>query len=174
MRTIVRVLPRWVLLGVAGGALLVLAERAQDADAQTLDPIAAPTVPAVELPPVTTPPATTPPAPALPPAPELPPIAPPTIPIPAPTAPTTPAIPLDGVLGLSAAPAPAAPVPADALDRAPSVPVADPAPSRVELVETGELLPAIGVGFPPARAPPSDVPGSPHQCPGGGSPHPTC
>jgi len=84
-----------------------------------------------------------------------------------------PAIPLDGVLELSAAPAPAAPVPADALDRAPSVPVADPAPSRVELVETGELLAAIDVGFAPARAPPSDVPGSPHPCPGGGSSHPT-
>ncbi|HYX11453.1 MAG TPA: hypothetical protein VE817_05710 [Candidatus Acidoferrum sp.] len=84
-----------------------------------------------------------------------------------------PTIPLNGVLDLSAAPAPAAPVPADALDRAPSVPGADPAPSRIELVETGELLPAIDVGFPPARAPPGDVPGSPHPCPGGGSSHPT-
>ena len=84
-----------------------------------------------------------------------------------------PAIPLDGVLELSAAPAPAAPVPADALDRAPSVPVADPAPSRVELVETGELLAGIDVGFPPARAPPIGTPGPPHPCPGGGSSHPT-
>jgi len=84
-----------------------------------------------------------------------------------------PAIPLDGVLELSAAPAPAAPVPADALDRAPSVPVADPAPSRVELAETGELLAGIDVGFPPARGPPIEAPGSPHPCPGGGSPHPT-
>jgi hypothetical protein len=84
-----------------------------------------------------------------------------------------PALPLDGVLELSAAPAPAAPAPADALDRAPSVPVADPAPSRVELVEVGELLAGIDVGFPPARAPPTETPGSPHPCPGGGSPHPT-
>jgi hypothetical protein len=84
-----------------------------------------------------------------------------------------PALPLDGVLELSAAPAPAAPAPADALDRAPSVPVADPAPSRVELVEVGEQLAGIDIGFPPARAPPSETPGSPHPCPGGGSPHPT-
>jgi hypothetical protein len=84
-----------------------------------------------------------------------------------------PAIPVDGVLELSAAPPPAAPVPADALDRAPSVPIADPAPSRVELAETGELLAGIDVGFPPARGPPIEAPGSPHPCPGGGSPHPT-
>src|SRR5438477_633425 len=133
MRTIVRVLPRLVLLGVAGGALLVLAERAQEAHAQASDP------PATELPEL----------------PELP----------------DPAIPLDGVLGLSAAPAPATPVPADALDRAPSVPVAGTAPSRVEFAETGEPLAGIDVGFPPARCPPTEAPGSPHPCPGGGSPH---
>jgi hypothetical protein len=82
-----------------------------------------------------------------------------------------PAIPLNGEL--SAAAAPAAPVPTDALDRAPSVPVADPAPSRVELAETGEQLADIDVDFPPARGPPIEAPGSPHPCPGGGSPHPT-
>src|SRR5947209_8366193 len=138
MRTIVRVLPRLVLLGVAGGALLVLAERAQEAHAQASDPPAAPASPSV-------------------PSPELP----------------DPAIPLDGVLELSAAPAPATPVPADALDRAPSVPVAGPAPSRVELAATGEPLAGIDVGFLPARGPPTEAPGSPHPCPGGGSPHPT-
>jgi len=84
-----------------------------------------------------------------------------------------PAIALDGVLELSAAPAPAVPVAADALDRAPSVPVADPAPSRVELAETGEPLAGIEVGFPPARDPPTEAPGSLHPCPGGGSLHPT-
>ena len=250
MRTIVRVLPRLVLLGVAGGVLLVLAERAQAAHAQTPDPPAAPaspSVPAPDLPPVTTPPPTTPPAPAPPPVPEPPPPpAPPTVPLPTSTAPTTPAlpgvpsgtlpevpapglpvvpsapqppavpvapgvpgidagrtvgavgnggalpevspteaafpdlselpdpaIPLNGVLDLSAAPAPAAPVPTDALDRAPSVPVAQPAPSHVELAETGELLQGSDFGFAPARAPPTDPPGSPHPSPGGASPHPT-
>jgi hypothetical protein len=84
-----------------------------------------------------------------------------------------PAIPLNGVLDLSAAPAPAAPVPTDALDRAPSVPVAQPAPSHVELAETVELLQGSDFGFAPARAPPTDPPGSPHPSPGGGSPHPT-
>ena len=242
-----------VLLGVAGGALLVLAERAQAAHAQTPDPPAAPaspSVPAPDLPPVTTPPPTTPPAPAPPPVPEPPPPpAPPTVPLPTSTAPTTPAlpgvpsgtlpevpapglpvvpsalqpaavpvapgvpgidagrtvgavgnggalpdvpevspteaafpdlselpdpaIPLNGVLDLSAAPAPAAPVPTDALDRAPSVPVAQPAPSHVELAETGELLQGSDFGFAPARAPPTDPPGSPHPSPGGASPHPT-
>ena len=254
MRTIVRVLPRLVLLGVAGGALLVLAERAQEAHAQASDPPAAPaspSVPSADLPPVTTPPPTTPPAPAPPPVPEAPappPTVPPAVPVPTPTAPTTPAIPgvtavpevpapgpapvpsapdipgvpaapgipgidtgrvvgplpnvpdvpdvpevpevstpatelpelpelpdpaipPDGVLGLSAAPAPATPVPADALDRAPSVPVAGTAPSRVEFAETGEPLAGIDVGFPPARGPPTEAPGSPHPCPGGGSPH---
>jgi hypothetical protein len=86
---------------------------------------------------------------------------------------TAPVIPLNGVLDLSAAPAPAPSAPPDALDRAPSVPAADPAPSRVELAETAELLAGIDVGFPPARGPPTETPGSPHPCPGGGSPHPT-
>lgn len=83
------------------------------------------------------------------------------------------AIALGSALELSAAPAPATPVPADALDRAPSVPVADPAPSHVASAESGELLAGIDFGFPPARAPPTEAPGSPHPCPGGGSPHPT-
>jgi len=84
-----------------------------------------------------------------------------------------PAIPLDGVLELSAPPALAPSVPADALDRAPSVPVADPAPTSFELAETGELVAGIDTGFPPPRGPPTGAPGSPHPCPGGGSPHPT-
>src|SRR5438445_235084 len=89
MRTIVRVLPRLVMLGVAGGALLVLAERAQDAHAQVPEPPAvpgSPSIPSVDLPPVTTPPPTTPPAPAPPPVPS------PSLP-PAPTVPPAPALP---------------------------------------------------------------------------------
>jgi len=190
----------------------VLAERAQDAQAQTTDPPAVPAVPSVpppDLPPVTAPP----PPPALPPAPEpaLPPAPspPPAIPLPAPPAPTVPgidpggvtgtvgplpdvpevsapeatlpelpevpvpAVPLETVLDLRAAPAPATPAPMNAPDRAPSVPVPDPAPSRVVMLETGGLLAGIDFGFPPARGPPADAPGSPHPCPGGGSTHPT-
>src|SRR5207248_9053362 len=96
MRTIVRVLPRLVLVGVAGGALLVLAGRAQEAHAQASDPPAAPawpSVPSADLPPVTTPPPTTPPAPAPPPVPEAPSpptvSSPPAVPVPTPTAPAT-------------------------------------------------------------------------------------
>jgi hypothetical protein len=226
------------MLGVAGGALLVLAERAQDAQAQTLDPPAAPTisaVPPLDLPPVTAPPTPAPPPvpePALPPTPNVP----PALPLPAPTLPTAPAVaapevpapmppvvlpapdvpgapappgipgidpgtvgplpevpevpapeatlpelpelpdpavPLNGLLDLSAAPPLAAPAPVNAPDLAPSVTVPDPAPSRIAFVETGGLFAGIDVGFPPARAPPPDAPGSPHPCPGGGSTHPT-
>jgi hypothetical protein len=232
------------MLGVAGGALLVLAERAQDAQAQTLDPPAAPTisaVPPLDLPPVTAPPTPAPPPvpePALPPTPNVP----PALPLPAPTFPTPPAVaapevpgpvppvvlpspdvpgapaapgipgidpgrvngtvgplpdvpevpapapeatlpdlpelpdpavPLDGLLDLSAAPPPAAPAPANAPDVAPSVTVPDAAPSRIALVEARGLFADIDIGSPPARGPPTDAPGSPHPCPGGGSTHPT-
>jgi hypothetical protein len=84
-----------------------------------------------------------------------------------------PTVPLEGVLDLSAAPAPVAPAPVNSPDRAPSVPVPDPAPSRVALVETGGLFAGFDIGSPPARAPPTDPPGSPHPCPGGGSTHST-
>jgi hypothetical protein len=229
------------MLGVAGGALLVLAERAQDAEAQTVDPPLAPTIPTVpeDLPPVTVPPAPAPPpvhAPALPTAPNVPPALPlparvaPTVPaaaipeVPAPVPPVVPpapdvhgaptapgirgidphrvsgtvgpltdvpevstpeatlpelpelpnpAVPLDGLLDLSAAPPSAAPAPVNAPDLAPSAPVADTAPSRFVSIETGGVLAGIDSGSPPARGPPSDAPGSPHRCPGGGSTHPT-
>ena len=233
------------MLGVAGGALLVLAERAQDAQAQTIDPPAAPTVPAVpppDLPPVSAPPAPSPPPVpglALPPAPSPPPAlplpAPPALTIPAVAAPEVPApvppvvvpapdvpgapaapdipgidpgrvtgpvgplpdvpevsppeatlpelpelpevpdptVPLGTVLDLSVTPAPAAPAPVNAPDRAPPVSVPDPAPSRAVVVETGGPLAGTDFGFPPARGPPADVPGSPRPCPGGGSTHPT-
>ena len=226
------------MLGVAGGALLVLAERAQDAQAQTIDPPVAPTIPPLpplDLPPVSAPPAPEPPpvpAPALPQAPNVP----PALPLPAPPVPTAPAVavpevpapvppvvppapdvpgapaagipgidphhvtgtvgplpdvpevsppeatlpelpnpavPLDGLLDLSAAPPSAAPAPVNAPDLAPSAPVADTAPSRFVLIETGGLLAGIDFGVPPARGPPADVPGSPRPCPGGGSTHPT-
>ena len=84
-----------------------------------------------------------------------------------------PAMPFEGLFDLSAAPAPAVPAPVNAPDRAPSVPVPDPAPSRLALVETGGLLAGIDFGVPPARGPPTEVPGSPHPCPRGGSTHPT-
>jgi hypothetical protein len=107
------------MLGVVGGALLVLADRAQDAQAQTLDPPAAPTIPAVpplDLPPVTAPPTAPPPVPepALPPTPNVP----PALPLPAPTLPTAPAV---------AAPEVPAPVP-PVVPPAPDVPGAPAAP----------------------------------------------
>ncbi len=170
------------MLGVAGGALLVLAERAQDAPAQTIDPLAAPTIPPVPPPALPLP---APSAPTIPgidpggvtgtvgPLPDVPEVPPPEATLPALPELPDPTIPLNGVLDLSAAPAPAAPVPPDALDRAPSVPVPDPARSRVVLAETGGLLAGIDFGVPAARGPPTDAPGSPHPCPGGGSTHPT-
>ncbi|HKH25858.1 MAG TPA: hypothetical protein VKB11_01840 [Acidimicrobiia bacterium] len=250
MRTIVRVLPRLVVLGAAGGALLVLAQRAQDANAQVPDPPAVPSVPAPDLPPVGAPPVPElppVPAPTLPPAPDLPPApaVPPSLPLPAPPVPTVPAVPapelpgipspalpdapgtpappavpgfdpgdvtgavaplpevpavsppdaslaelpeppdlpelpdpaapLDGVLELTAAPIPAPPGRADSPARAPSTPVADPAPSRAGITGTGTdgAIGGVDVGFAPARAPPTEVPGSPHPCPGGGSTQPT-
>jgi len=97
MRTIVRVLPRLVMLGVAGGALLVLPNAPRTRTPRC--PIRRRhrrrrRSPRPDLPPVTTPPPITPPAPAPPPVPEAqPPPVPPTVPVPTPTAPTTPAIP---------------------------------------------------------------------------------
>ncbi len=84
-----------------------------------------------------------------------------------------PAIPLPGVLDLLSAPAPTAPLPADAPGLAPSVPVPGPAPSRVDPTEIGGSIVGIEVGVVTARAPPTEVPGSPRPCPGGGSPRPT-
>ena len=83
-------------------------------------------------------------------------------------------MPLEGLLGRTESPAPqVAPAPVNALDGAPSVPAPDPAPSRVAPVEPGGFLPAVDFGFPAARGPPRDAPGSPHPSPSGGSTHST-
>ena len=128
-----------------------------DVDPETLSPVVGllPTAPALpEVPDVA------PPLPGLPDLSSVPAV---------PHAPT----PLDRVLELSATPAPNAPVPVNAPDRSPPVPLAEPAPSRLVPREPGGMLVSVDVGFTPARGPPTDAPGSPHACRGGGSPHPT-
>lgn len=101
-----------------------------------------------------------PPEPSLPDLPELPEL-------------PDPVVPLDGVLDLGSAPVPQAPAPADTPDGAPSTPVADPAPTRARFTGTDIALGGFDVGFVLARAPPTEEPGSPHPCPGGGFTHPT-
>jgi hypothetical protein len=196
MGAIVRLLPRLFLLGLAAGALLVLADRARDAHAQAPHPPTAP--PALSPPRVPDAPDTpdvdagtvtgavgalpavptvAPPEPLLPQLPELPQL--PDVPgLPdVPQVPEVPELPAprqapDGVLGLSAAPAPIAPSPSAAPRRPSSAPEAEPPPAGVASTEASGVPAGLDTDVVAARAPPRVTP-SRHPCPDGETSEPT-
>jgi hypothetical protein len=107
------------------------------------------------------------------PLPNVPEVAPPE-----PVLPDLPAVPdvptpLERVLDLGATPTTDAPAPANAPDRAPSTLLSEPTASRLDPRDAVGMLVAVDVALAPARGPPPELPGPPHPCPGGGTPHPT-
>ena len=155
MRTIVRLLARLAVLGVAAGALFFVLDRARPADA--IDPpIGGDTIP--ELP------AADLPAPAPPPAPSLSP--PPAVPLPAVPAPAVPALPAltavpavpDGLVPAITAPAPAPPEGAPDAPAPPASPA--PTPPQIPGVDVEKITRAVGPlpAVPSVSAPEAELP----------------
>jgi hypothetical protein len=201
METIVRLLPRIILLGVAGAALLILAEYAQEAHAQAPAPPGVANGPP-DLPPghasavpeqLTTASLVPPTAPAIAAAPPIalsaPPItlsAPPMLPA-VPDLPVLPAVPelrslpdlptAPGLPDLPTAPGlpdlPAVPVPSDAPFHAPSAPTDAPTPASVPSTDAWGMPAGLDIDVVAARAAPNETPPARDACPDGSTPQST-